>query len=341
MSMSSHAPLRPETILFVGAGATLQLHMPTTNDQAKILWNLCDKEELLSEDIEEAASGSHCFDGVGQKVVNLLKVVDPGECGSDVPELEDGVRSVSFPGIDAVQVRIVVADLRRHYDWSALKLVAKAKKSEASCVTDDKPRENYLQEVLTLIDACLRESRGFNVYSQKDGRQIYLSVERLRAARELLVLLINTMFVCAWTKLVSDDAGQERLKPYRAFFESLAHLQQTEGQRFAKEGLELNRAEFYKFSYALVTTNFEPLFLWFVWQGHLKVNHGHDVRVGNPGRRLNLLMNFPTTVGMRKLADEPGEISQRRTSGEEPSARTLTNSLGACIARCAAPARSW
>lgn len=283
----SQTPLRPETILFVGAGATSQLRMPTTDDQAKILWNLCDKEELTAADIEDAASGSQCFDGNGKRIVRLLKVVDPGENGNAKPELEDDVREAAFPSVDIEKVRTVVSDLRRHYDWSALKLVAKAKKGNTS---DKKPREYYLQEVFTLIDACLRERRGFNVYTQNDGTLIFLPVERLRAARELLVLLMNTMFACAWKRLVTEDEGQERLKPYRAFFDSLARLQQDEGVRFANEGLQLNRTEFYKFSYALVTTNFEPIFLWLVWQGHLKANHGRDVRIGNPGRRLNLLM---------------------------------------------------
>ena len=292
---------RPETILFVGAGATAQLSMPTTDDQAGILWHLCDGE-LTAKSVEDAASGSKCFEGFGDVIVDLLKVVDPGEGGTDSCDLETGLRARAFPGIDAEQVRAVVSELRRHYDWSALRLIAKTKKGDGYGEKSKKARENYLQEVFTLIDACLRESRGFYVYG-KDDKQIFLSVARLSAARELLVLLINTMFASAWKRLVASSDGQDRLRGYRKFFDSLAKLMQQEGVALTNSGIKEDLVDFYKLSYSIITTNFEPMFLWFVWQGHLHANKGVDVRVGNPGRMLKLLMNFPTTVGMRKPAD--------------------------------------
>lgn len=292
---------RPETILFVGAGATSRLSMPTTGDQAGILWHLCDGE-LTGKCVEDAASGSKCFDGVGDVITDLLKVVDPGERGADSFNLESKLRDRTFPGVDSEQIRAVVSALRHHYDWSALRLIAKTKKGDGYGEKGDLARENYLQEVFTLIDACLRESRGFYVYG-KDDEQIFLSVARLRAARELLVLLINTMFACAWKRLVESSEGQDRLRGYRKFFDSLARLMQQEGAALSNCGIKEDSAEFYKLSYSVITTNFEPMFLWFVWQGHLHANKGADVCVGNPGRMLKLLMNFPTTVGMRKPAD--------------------------------------
>ena len=304
MSMSTGHIQRPETILFIGAGATSRLSMPTTDDQAGILWHLCDGD-LTPRSVEKAASGSKCFNEIGDVIVDLLTVVDPGERRTDGCDLEDGLRNRAFPGINDEQVRIVVSELRQHYDWSALRLIAKTKKGDGYGEKDGKARENYLQEVFTLIDACLRESRGFYVYG-KDNEQIFLSVARLTAARELLVLLINTMFACAWKHLVESRDGQERLCGYRKFFDSLAKLMQQEGISLSNSGVKEVSAEFYKLSYSIITTNFEPMFLWFVWQGHLHANKSTEVRVGNPGRMLKLLMNFPTTVGMRKPAD-PGE----------------------------------
>lgn len=295
---------RPETILFVGAGATSQLSMPTTDDQAGILWHLCDGD-LTPRSVEDAASGSKCFDEIGDVIVDLLKVVDPGENGTDGCDLEGELRNRAFPDINDEQVRIVVSELRQHYDWSALRLIAKTKKGDGYGEKDGKARENYLQEVFTLIDACLRESRGFYVYG-KDNEQIFLSVARLTAARELLVLLINTMFACAWKRLAASQDGQGRLRGYRKFFDSLAKLMQQEGISLSNSGVKEDAAEFYKLSYSIITTNFEPMFLWFVWQGHLHANKGAEIRVGSPGRMLKLLMNFPTTVGMRKPAN-PGE----------------------------------
>lgn len=301
MKVTETLPLRPETILFVGAGATARLKMPTTDEQAGIIWNLCEND-LAAQLVEQSAG---CFQGKGQAIVDLLRVVDSGVEADAQPALAPDLCERVFPGLGDADVQRLVTGLRRHYDWSALKLIAKAKKGgECKTIGGEKPRINYLQEVFTLIDACLRESRGFSVYPVTNRNPVFLSVDRLRAARELLILLINTMFACAWQKLVSPDSSTiSEFKAYRRFFDSLATLMQHEGIRFADAGIPLGDPEFYKLGYSLVTTNFEPIFLWLVWMGHLHVNKGHDVRIGNPGRRLNLLMNFPTTVGMRKPAD--------------------------------------
>ncbi len=301
MNLRKRLPLRPETILFVGAGATSRLNMPTTEEMARILWNLCDCD--LS--VEAVGDAAKYFKGSDQKIVDLLRVVDPGVEADAKPVLRDDVRERAFPGIDEESVRKVVLDLRRHYDWSALKMIAKAKKGDGYGAQKGWPRANYLQEVFTLIDACLRESRGFNVSDL--GKFVFLSADRLRAARELLVLLLNTMFACAWGELVRSVEGKNTLEKYQQFFNSLATLMQREGMRFADAGIALDSAEFYRFSYSMVTTNFEPIFLWLAWQGNKHANEGRDVRVGNPGRRLCLRINFPTTVGMRKPADSRGD----------------------------------
>lgn len=301
MNLRKRFPLRPETILFVGAGATLRLNMPTTDEMARILWNLCDCD-LSAEAVEDAAKR---FKGSGRKIADLLVVVDSGVEADAKLVLPEDVRKRAFPGIDEESVSKVVSGLRRHYDWSALKMVAKAKKGDGYGAQKDGPRTDYLQEVFTLIDACLRESRGFNV--SDSGKFVFLSADRLRAARELLVLLLNTMFACAWGELVRSVEGKNTLEKYQRFFDSLATLMQREGMRFANAGITLDSAEFYRFGYSMVTTNFEPIFLWLAWQGNKHANKGHDVRVANPGRRLCLRMNFPTTVGMRKPADSSDE----------------------------------
>ena len=287
----------PETVLFVGAGATQKLAMPTTNEQAKFLWNVCDEESLTAETVEFFASS---FEEYGDAVVLMMFVLDGGVNGNDSIDLNDDQWGKAFPGIAPEDIEKLVGNLRRRYDWGALKLIAKAKKGDTKV---EKPRDEYLQEVFTLMDVCIRDGRGFEV--DADGMMIFLPVERIKAAYEALILLINTMFACAWKKLVND--GQEKLEPYRKFFHSLALLMQKEAGAFENQGCPFDKREFYQFSYSLVTTNFEPLFLWFIWNAHDKVNHGAEVRLGNPGRMLKLLMNFPNSVGMRKPADDGKE----------------------------------
>lgn len=288
----------PETILFVGAGATQKLAMPTTSEQAMFLWNMCDQAPL-----SVTAIGEHvkCFKGVEKSVALLAFVLDGGPEGNGAIDWDDGRWQEAFPDVARENVEKLVYNLRRHYDWSALKLIAKAKKGEGGELKD----RDYLQEVFTLMDVCMRDGRGFEV--EANGETVFLPVERVKAAYEMLILLVNTMFACAWRKLVTG--GQSKLAPYHQFFRSLASLMQKEARSLEGQKFALNTRAFYQFSYSVVTTNFEPLFLWFIWKAHDEVNHGSDVRIGNPGRMLKLLMNFPNSVGMRKPTDK----------GEKPS----------------------
>ena len=291
----------PETVLFVGAGATQALAMPPTNEMAQFLWDMCDEDPLSLKTIEKVK----CLKGHGKDVALMAFVLDDGANGYDTIDLDDECWSQAFPGVQKADVERLVRSLRRHYDWSALRLIAKAKKGATK---DGKPRGEYLQEVFTLMDVCIRDGRGFEV--DVEGDMVFLPLERIKAAYETLILLINTMFACAWQKLIHEDWGQKLLTPYRKFFHSLALLMQREAREFERQGCSFSKRDFYQFSYSLVTTNFEPLFLWFIWNAHDTVNnHAAQVRLGNPGRALKLLMNFPNSVGMRKPADKDETLS--------------------------------
>ena len=69
----------PETILFVGAGATQALAMPPTSEQAKFLWNMCDQEPLSPEAMEDSVT---CFQGDGENVALMAFVLDGGADGN-------------------------------------------------------------------------------------------------------------------------------------------------------------------------------------------------------------------------------------------------------------------
>lgn len=291
----------PETILFVGAGATAALSMPTTQDQAQLLWRICDCGENDSALIEDATKGSNCFGNQGKAICELLKVLDGG-ARNDRDAAESKLLESAFPGVDKGAADKLVRNLRRRYDYAALKLVAKAKKNSEA----EESRENFLQEVFTAIDACIHDGRGCTVYAGKE--EIFLAKERLEAARQALILIINTMFACAWRR--QTDGRNPALARYEGFFQALARTMLNEGKRFFESGCAANCPEFYQFSYSVVTTNFEPLFLWFIWQGHKDVNNGGEFRIGEPGRMLKLMMNFPNALGMSRLADRDEDVEK-------------------------------
>lgn len=277
----------PETILFVGAGATASLGMPTTDVMAKCIWFLCHKEDLPRDEKHKIKA----FEGYEDDVVNLCRLLDKGV---DIETLLKG-KSDLFPNVNDEDIRNTVLRLRDNYDWQALRLIARAKRGDA---TDEDVRDNYLQEVFTMMDAAIRDERGFVVY--EEDQRIFLPIQRIRRAYQTLILLINTMFACAWQKQLD---GKKSIEKYERFFESLARVMQDEAAQRYEEKIAPETRAFYQFSYSVVTTNFDPLILWLIWNVHDVVNKSPEKRIGNPGRILKLLLNFPNSLGMRSPID--------------------------------------
>ena len=185
MKVTETLPLRPETILFVGAGATARLKMPTTDEQAGIIWNLCEND-LTAQLVEQSAG---CFQGKGQAIVDLFRVVDSGVEADAQPALAPDLCERVFPGLGDADVQRLVTGLRRHYDWSALKLIAKAKKGgECKTIGGEKPRDElaefissrslYVKDVedcpvfpssRPVNHTCLRRSPSWTIISRGRG----------------------------------------------------------------------------------------------------------------------------------------------------------------------------
>ncbi len=303
MSSPSHI-CQPETVLFIGAGATACLKMPTTDEQAGIFYHLCD-QTLTEEQID-----ARCFKTRKREIITLLTLLDyPGDCIHEFTEEQERQFEVAFPGLPEEAARARTVQLRRTFDWPALKAVCrklKSEKREYDANGNEKIPENFQQNVFDLIDVMLREQRGMNMVL--NSQACFLGRERLLAARECLILLVNTMFACAWQDLATTSDGQDALRLYRAFADALAELMENEAVTLEHEGHPLNRRSFYLFSYSILTTNFEPIFLWLIYQAHKKCNWGNPVQLGCPGKKLQLMIDFPNTVGMHTLADDDGEI---------------------------------
>lgn len=278
----------PETILFVGAGATASLGMPTTGAMAKCIWLLCQKEDLPRDEEHKIK----VFEGYEDDVVDLCHLLDRGVAIEIL--LKD--KSHLFPNVNDEDIRKTVFRLRDNYDWGALRLIAKAKRGDAK---DGDVRDNYLQEVFTMMDAAIRDERGFIVY--EGDERIFLPVYRIRRAYQTLILFINMMFACAWQNQLK---GENKIEKYERFFESLARVMQDEAAQRYDANVPPETRAFYQFSYSVVTTNFDPLVLWLIWNAHNVVNKAPEKRIGNPARILKLLMNFPNSLGMRKPMDE-------------------------------------
>ncbi len=303
MSME-RKPCHSETVLFIGAGASSKLNMPTTDEQADILYKLCEKERASEELIK-----ARCFKNCKKDVVDLLNLLDyPGEDLGHFTDEQKSIMASSFPDATPEEATARAVSLRRSFDWPALKHVARLLKGRQPS-EDGKLPDDYLQKVYDLMDVLLRENRGLTMLDTEE-KECFLSPERLRGGRECLIYLMNIMFACAWRELAGTTEGQDALQPYRQFADALAELMQDEAGNL--EAIPLDAPWYYLFSYSVLTTNFEPIFLWLIYQAHRKANRDSPVRVGNPGKKLQLMLDFPNTLAMRPLSDrehpEEGEL---------------------------------
>lgn len=293
----TEGPRRSETVLFIGAGAMAKLNCPTTKEQGSFIFTLCDRPTLVPQDIDDTEVP--CFSECKQSICDFLNLVDYTEGERHlIRDDQKALLPKCYPDVDEPAAEKRVLELRDVFDWHVLKLVTKSKKGNAT-----EYRNGFLQEVFTLMDACIREERGYSVYDDK-GREIFLSPGRLLAARQILVHLINTMFACAYQKLLTDPQAKAEYKQYQAFAETLSRMMQTEGAALSNSSA-LSLRDFYLFSYSVVTTNFEPLFLWLFFQAHAKVNHESPISIDV--RELKLFYDFPNTLGMYGIADDEEE----------------------------------
>lgn len=84
-------------------------------------------------------------------------------------------------------------------------------------------------------------------------------------------------------------------------------------KRMQREGIQLQHynkrsRDFYLFSYAVISMNWDPIFLWLLFNAHREANSSPPY-VGNPARPLKLYHDFAHPMYMRKIDDQPYQAS--------------------------------
>ena len=296
--MEDHPIVWPETTIFLGAGATSKLKMPTSAAQGNLLFALAQgkKDDLTLLEADPSVQVQ------AERTAELLKCLDwEPHCLGDFDDKQLLLLPKLFPNIpDESRRKNRMIELRRDYDWSALKTAI----SIVSGGSQEVP-ELFIQSLFNFLDVHILGRRGIKTW--RHGGEIFLTPERLTAARQCLVMFINHMFACAWYNIVHNMP--EVLTPYKKFTDVLAELMQEEGEKFWNDSGHdcsvLNKRKFYLFSYSILTTNFEPVFLWLLYNSHLRKNKTPKY-VGSPALPIKLFYDFPNNLAMREPAEFPG-----------------------------------
>lgn len=285
----------PETVLFIGAGATAQLGMPQSDSQSKFFRALV--EPGHGRCLEDVFADYNFESRDLEVMIAFIRFLgDNLEKNWCVVEDEDvkNARVVFGNDADEKLLRSRVMELRREYDWNALKQIIKV-------CPHDKIEDNLIRDVYTMIDMKLRDKQGITV-TVKNGDTVLIEPGRLPKARNCLILFTNILFANAWYRL-SKGKNAEQFQKYVAFNETVAKIMQKEGRQFANKYGDFTKPAFYNFSNAIITLNFETVFLWLLFNANRKVN-SNGFYLPQTSQKMEQWLFFGVSGKSRKISDK-------------------------------------
>lgn len=323
----------PRNLIFWGAGATAELGIRTTAQQAKTLRTLVGARgdaQPLSERIASAL-GRCCAAPWPQALCDLITILGDGEesHGSihnvDADQLQ-AMRRNWQPGAseDALTRRII--GLRLLYDWPALKSVFRI------CPGSDTDRFK-LNDLFNVLDMHIPNGFGFRAPAglerESDSAQAgpqFFNARRLIGAKNALLLILMALFYIDYQMCLSTKRNV--LEQYYSFAIELARC----GQRQAIETAahtRLDSPEFYQGDVGFVSLNYDPIGLWMQFIAHRLLNKAGTVpHIGSPAVPLHLYHDFGVLIPARGVegreADWPWypldeAAAQRLNEQEYPS----------------------
>lgn len=267
----AYQPYWPETVIFWGAGATRPLNMKTTGELANILLKL---SGILDENAQARLRPwiNQLFPEIPQQTKDelwaLLTVIDADQ--EAAVEFEKAKRILQF-GDKRVK------DLKRLYDWQAVKKVI------GRCPGVQEGHMN-LQDLYNLLDMHIQSQKGLNVNGD------FINLDRLIAARRTVDMLTQLIHAMGYQGLCQSQNIRREYLRYYQFAKILAKLMVEEGlERYHSNEYDINDRRFYLFSYAVLSMNWDPLFLWLIFNAHKEINESATRPfIGTPAQPMKL-----------------------------------------------------
>lgn len=304
--MSKDFPKFPETLVFVGAGATASLGMPQSSNQSKIFRALANPKEgetlegiLSGEQRQDIFGKTPPFSGQGLTTMSAFIRFLGDNLGDDWNSVnEDDVangRVVFGNDVGEKILRSRIMELRREYDWNGLKQIIKI-------CPHDEVNDNLIRDVYTLIDLKIRDKQGIKV---REGKEDIHTIEpgRLPKVRNCLILFTNILFANAWYHLSKGGKSGEFQK-YARFMESLSKMMQKEGAEFESQGYKPDSPLFYLMSCSMISLNFETAFLWLRFNAN-RIANSNNFYLSRSARKLETWLDFGLISKRRRISSNP------------------------------------
>lgn len=287
----------PETVIFWGAGATYALGFPPTAIQGDLLIALSGVTD--SDDYLAKLTRFEFFkDEYLEEMADLFYILD-----DDIESQKDShhrritkispyqlSRSRALFSIEDEEIlNDLIVNLRYNYDFAALKQIIKL------CTPD---KSTIVMSVFSLIDYHMNNNEGFHV---KDSTKGFIKKHRLLGARNALVMIIVSCMTGAYLNAL--ESKQEIIAQYKGFADKLAEYMQIEAEE--QSCFPQNDREFYLFSYAIISLNWDHFLNWMIFHAHKEFNDdpANDTFEGRH-IRLKFFNDFSILMGLRELNKE-------------------------------------
>ncbi|HHV37823.1 MAG TPA: hypothetical protein GXX77_08355 [Candidatus Cloacimonetes bacterium] len=290
----------PETVMFWGAGATCELGFPTTARQGKLFIKL--SEISQEEDYPEKLEEFDFFTGTYlEEMADLLYILDD-DINADsfsermVTNISDSQRDKArelFKLSSEDDVTNLVVNLRYTYDFSALKQLLRL------CT---KNKRTIVMTVFNLIDYHVGNNEGLVIKEERGD--LLLESRRLLGARNALIMLVVSSMTGAYLNAL--ESKRDVIRKYKSFAAGLASYMQEEGED--RRDLPQNERDFYLFSYAVISLNWDHFLNWMIFNAHKDFNDDprNDCFAGRH-IRLKFFNDFAIMMGLRELRRGPGD----------------------------------
>ena len=257
------------TVIFWGAGATAEIGMQTTLQQARTLRKLVsgqEKRNSLTRRIQDAL-GNKAEEPWTSALRDLLTILGDGDETEDADSIflvtRDQMEAMrrNWPyGADNDEVRNRIVTLRTLYDWPALKAVIKV----CPGVQGDGGKSFQLNDLFNVLDMHGQSGHGFRVKAGK-----FLTPQQVLGASNALKMLLQTMLYIDWH--YGREANRGVLEHHYDFAKELGRRMQRRGLELAAGDIPFDSREFYMGDVSFVSLNYDPIALWcqFVANGDL------------------------------------------------------------------------
>jgi hypothetical protein len=319
-------PFWPETVLIIGAGASVELGLPTTADIARKISILAGVNEYgkreigipIEKRIDMAFDGSTIHPVVREGFKDMLLLLHDGDDASNprtatIKYREHANRMLvkygETEGIDDDLLKVYhngIDDLADYYDWIGVRALAPYLSKEWNAEANKPSYINYL-DLLTAVDQLLISRMAVpteELYRNKEENEhtIYmLGQERLLNVKKCLMHLSSSIQRVS----IQSEPGrmnQKRIEPYWKIAQALAEMMVEEAWSYSE--YIPNMRQFYLYSYSVVSFNWDPVMLWLLFNAHKAVNKKrHHVR----DRYLGLYDDCGDGIGIQRIEHEGEE----------------------------------